>query len=522
MLDKAYIMNLIDCHKVISFDIFDTLLLRPFMYPTDLFQYMENLYDIRDFALKRCQVENQIRVIKNVRKKAYEDVTIDEIYERLPKEFLAYKEKELLLEEQLLQPNHEVVELFNYAKEKNKTVIISSDMYIGTTVLANILKKKGITDFDKIYVSCDIKKTKACGMLYDYILEDLRIKPQEMLHIGDNMESDIEKAASRNIDTFFYEIKRSQFIKVQDNKKLATFYTANKNLTLSIILGLKLLAWGNNDKRDNYYYKLGYEYGGILALEFTKAVLKVAQCRHLTDIFFAARDGYILNNIFNIIAKNAGIKSHYVYASRKLRSLCLENEKTYDSVSDKEYGNYIKSLQLNGNRIGIVDSCALFSFSAQNLVKKYLSDKYLLGIYLICNLNYSLDYINLSNVDTTVTDKMFNWNFIELLFSSKENPIIGIKDLKPVFLEDNEYEFARREIVEQVIRGEMNYVKDFLNVFGVDSPNLNIKNIFEYIGNFWQNMDENDINKLLEIKHAGDEGHKKYSSLISDKDSAHV
>lgn len=36
-------------YDVISFDIFDTLLLRPFIKPTDLFWYIETKYNIKGF-----------------------------------------------------------------------------------------------------------------------------------------------------------------------------------------------------------------------------------------------------------------------------------------------------------------------------------------------------------------------------------------------------------------------------------------------------------------------------------------
>lgn len=37
-------------YDVISFDVFDTLLLRPFIRPTDLFLYIETKYDIKVFV----------------------------------------------------------------------------------------------------------------------------------------------------------------------------------------------------------------------------------------------------------------------------------------------------------------------------------------------------------------------------------------------------------------------------------------------------------------------------------------
>ena len=45
----------------IGFDLFDTLLLRPFLQPDDLFCQMEQELQVPDFAALRSQTENQLR-----------------------------------------------------------------------------------------------------------------------------------------------------------------------------------------------------------------------------------------------------------------------------------------------------------------------------------------------------------------------------------------------------------------------------------------------------------------------------
>ncbi len=50
-------------YDVISFDIFDTLLLRPFIKPTDLFWYIETKYNIKGFHQARILAEMQSREI---------------------------------------------------------------------------------------------------------------------------------------------------------------------------------------------------------------------------------------------------------------------------------------------------------------------------------------------------------------------------------------------------------------------------------------------------------------------------
>ncbi len=51
-------------YDVISFDIFDTLLLRPFIKPTDLFWYIETKYNIKGFHQARILAEMQSKKIK--------------------------------------------------------------------------------------------------------------------------------------------------------------------------------------------------------------------------------------------------------------------------------------------------------------------------------------------------------------------------------------------------------------------------------------------------------------------------
>ena len=63
--------------KVVSFDIFDTLLVRPYIRPIDLFEHMERALDCKGFALERRDAERRTRI----RHRELEDVTLDMIYD---------------------------------------------------------------------------------------------------------------------------------------------------------------------------------------------------------------------------------------------------------------------------------------------------------------------------------------------------------------------------------------------------------------------------------------------------------
>lgn len=155
------IKPLVDKHPIITFDIFDTLLMRPYVRPADLFLHVEKLEKQPGWAKHRRQAEDTAR-----RKYSqYEDITLDEIYQELSASDASFKQIELDLECQTLQPNPEIKQVFNYARQQGKRIFIISDMYLPKEFLTEVLHEKGYTDFEKLYVSNAVRKLKGTGTL---------------------------------------------------------------------------------------------------------------------------------------------------------------------------------------------------------------------------------------------------------------------------------------------------------------------------------------------------------------------
>lgn len=78
-------------HNIISFDIFDTALLRPYIKPTHLFLHIEKYLKVNNFASLRCKSEKMARkeMFKNFQK---EDITIDDIYKNMPSDMRYIKD----------------------------------------------------------------------------------------------------------------------------------------------------------------------------------------------------------------------------------------------------------------------------------------------------------------------------------------------------------------------------------------------------------------------------------------------
>ena len=169
--------------KIVSFDIFDTLITRPFLYPKDLFTFLNDDYRKLsnnlgiDFSKIRedCEVLARIEAEKEKR----EDVTLDRIYEIIKEEYDIpssiiefLKRKEIELELKFCKRRETSYSIYKLAKYLGKRVICTSDMYLPREVIQQILQKNGFEGIDKIYLSCDVMKSKSTGHLYEYMIEN--------------------------------------------------------------------------------------------------------------------------------------------------------------------------------------------------------------------------------------------------------------------------------------------------------------------------------------------------------------
>lgn len=193
--------------KVVSFDLFDTLVVREVGKPQNVFSKIEKEYcgntDIIGYAQRRIQAE------KVVRKRVRREITITDIYEELKKDYPLnvneLMEAEIAAEMMTCVPNEEVVRTFNGLLDEGVYVVIVTDMYLPKLFLERILEKCGIIGHKSLYDSSDLGVTKRSGSLFEYVLNDLRLEPNEMMHIGDNPRGDYLVPWSIGIRPFLYK-----------------------------------------------------------------------------------------------------------------------------------------------------------------------------------------------------------------------------------------------------------------------------------------------------------------------------
>ena len=340
--------------KIISFDIFDTLLLRSFLEPKDVFLALEKAENCPEFFKYRSEAEPKAweKLVSSTK----DDVTLDEIYDQMPSHMQHMKEKEIAFESEHLFLNPEMYDVFEYALSQGKQVIICSDMYLPSESLKHLLAKRLNSNQFKLYVSADYGKRKHTGRLFEHVISDLQVKPSDILHIGDNMQSDVIIPKSKGINAVHYQKPSDVLLK---DHHIKSFLDQNNTLESRTFLACMNILYqhANPQIEDDYWKRFAFLYGGPLVYTYTQFIKEQAQSDNITDICFVARDGYILKQLFDLINDNANIKSHYMYAPRFTNTLSYLDLGTNERVFERQnvLVNFLKSQGVNIKDINELD-----------------------------------------------------------------------------------------------------------------------------------------------------------------------
>ncbi|MBX7199651.1 MAG: HAD family hydrolase [Rhodospirillaceae bacterium] len=204
--------------KVLSIDIFDTLLWRRVPEPADVFLMLGG--DLKAagrlapgitavaFAEARRAGERAARE-KVQAVTGYREVKLPDIYAAMPGQLFAGSfdpaAAEVACEQRLLTHDHALAALMDVARAAGAKAILVSDTYFTVAEIKALLAAAGMRSaFDHLYVSCETGKPKYRD-LFDVVLKDMGVAPAEMLHIGDSYEADVAPCAARRIGHVHYD-----------------------------------------------------------------------------------------------------------------------------------------------------------------------------------------------------------------------------------------------------------------------------------------------------------------------------
>lgn len=333
---------------VISFDIFDTALLRKVEYPVDIFDVVGVKIRSSEFssARKKCEVKARENKFADSNTR---EITLNEIYEQMRLYGFGEKEKQIEISTEIESTlAHPVIfSLYKKLLEDNKRIVFTSDMYLPKDVIVEMLKKNGYTKFEKIFISNEYLKCKSDGSLQKELKK--YFKNKRIIHIGDSLTSDKLQTEEVGVKGEWFPDVRIKIREPYLNNLGGSIYRAVINNNLNSGLWIK-------DK----FYTHGFRIGGILTTGYCKFINEISNKERIDKILFCARDCDIINKVYNSLYKKKS--SHYIDISRyAVMNLCPEkyasdilnrfifrywnenkNKTIHDILSDTGYG-YLNS-----------------------------------------------------------------------------------------------------------------------------------------------------------------------------------
>lgn len=314
--------------RAVSFDIFDTLVVRPFLAPTDVFALLQPLVD-QAVAGRRLDFKDlRVRAEATARRLAWEregrvEIRLEEIYrvlaDDLDEGLLArLAEEELALEQRIARPRSEVVALFNALKAQGTRIVLASDMYLPRACVEGILAGCGICGHERLFLSSDDYRTKASGGMYEDMLGRLGLSPGALCHIGDNPDSDKRVPEERGIRAFLIPkvAGSADRLTLASHAQRAAGSGAGADFWRSFLHGARLADAGA-EGRGSYWEDLGFALVGPLVLGFARFIREHCAREGIRRIYFLARDGLIVRTLYDTLFTGEGTRTHYLLASRR-------------------------------------------------------------------------------------------------------------------------------------------------------------------------------------------------------------
>lgn len=307
--------------RIISFDIFNTLLYRLCERPENVFELMKKHFCAdpafsflpqefrKDFPKLRSFSAVKAREMK------HNEATFTEIYRYIAeKNGIEFEKLKILqhlefeIEKKVLCPIPENIELIHEFLDRGQKVILLSDMYYSANQLRELLKNASerIAGECDVIVSSEYDKTKRSGELFQKVFELYSISPGELAHYGDDLVADLEVPRRLGVSCI---LLKPPVLPVWEK-------TLSRSDSASIALISGITA---NLKYENSLEHIGAAFAGPILYSYVYWILTNAGSHGIKHLYFMSRDGYILMRIAEKLqpALAPGLKMHYLYVSRR-------------------------------------------------------------------------------------------------------------------------------------------------------------------------------------------------------------
>lgn len=292
--------------KVVSFDIFDTAIVRKCQAPRDVFLFLADHAPFQGrgtaehFAALRQQAEGvaRRRVLDATRSA---EATLEEIHTDLA--VLAGFDTSLIpqmvaaeeaVELSLCVVHPFLQQVYRRALASAKQVWFVSDSYHTAAFLRKLIGACGYNNAaDRVVSSCDERCSKGSGQLLPRLLKASGLAAHEFVHVGDNMQSDCVLPLRNGINGVWHPLAGApEHVAISDSKEHS--------------LAGGLAAWGTRafEPARPFWWRFGFGVAGPLLVGFAWWLHAKMREDGITRAYFLLRDGDVLKRVYDELLKD--------------------------------------------------------------------------------------------------------------------------------------------------------------------------------------------------------------------------
>lgn len=351
-LSMEQIKDAIDGVDIVSFDIYDTLLMRVVRSPLDVFKLVELQAELR-CGRKIPFQEMRNKAVGDLQKENY---TIKELYDRIQKLYpdenvSLLREIELEIETAVTVCRKDMLKIYQYAVEQNKDVYILSDMYLTSDHLITVLNQNGINiNNTHLWISGEMGVSKNDKNMWKKYMEDV-VGKKKALHIGDSIKADIKFAQEAGVQAIKIASATDMLQEIIPLKIWSGINSIYSSITIGMIaneLFNSPFSWyGMGEKFCiNTCRQFGRIIFGNVILTYLLWILLESRKRGIERLVFLSRDGYFLEKdylkLVNKLHMESAPEAYYMFTSRKaILTLAAKDEEAFLALLEFSYtGNF--------------------------------------------------------------------------------------------------------------------------------------------------------------------------------------
>jgi predicted HAD superfamily hydrolase len=327
----APIAPLLDQIQLLSLDVFDTLLLRTCERPEDVFLEVGHRAAALGLLASGIGPAEFASLREASQHHAYatlgREPRLEDIYAEVPewigsRAALQRLEEEVETEYCVLNPS--VASLVAHCRDRNIRVVLVSDMYLGERRVRALLAQAGFDTSvwtDRVLVSVDAGGYKMTGALYERLAACYPDVPRPaMLHVGDNVQSDVRAARAAGLQAVHYDVVRHD---PDGAVALEQLVCGSPLPELSVLRRLSASLAAATRPDQQAWYRIGASVVGPFVSALVEWTLDQCEAQGIELVAPLMREGYMLGPMLTRAARARGLSIEVapLYVSRQAVSL---------------------------------------------------------------------------------------------------------------------------------------------------------------------------------------------------------